>query len=128
MKSETFKLLKAAFAAVLAAGIAISVIGGIWYVPGVLILLTAAFFLLIKRRVTDITEDERDRKVGGKAALMAMTIYSISAAIIGTSLVAYSAENTTLYGIGSAILYSACAFMVLYALLFQFYVRRQDQD
>ena len=128
MKRNWFKGIKLSLTAVLAAGIAASVINGVWYVPGVLILLSAVVLLIMKHRVIDVTEDERDRKVAGKAALMAMTIYSISAAVVGTTLVAYGGANTMFYGVGSAVLYGACAFMVLYALLFKIYVHQQDRD
>ena len=128
MRSSFFKGFKVVVTMVLAACIAASVIGHVWYAPGIVILVAAAVLLIMKRRVRDVTEDERDRKVAGRAALMAMMIYSIASAVVGTTLVAYDGGSAILYAVGSAILYSASAFMVLYSILFQFYVRRQDQD
>ena len=128
MHSTTFKWIKLGLTAILAAGIAVSVTTGNWYLPGAMVIATAALLFTLKRRVTDVTEDERDRKVGGKAALMAMSIYSVAIATIGTTLVAFGKDDFTYYLLGSALLYSTCALVVLYSVLFKIYARKGNQD
>lgn len=128
MKKDSFKTYRMLVTIVLAAVIAASVVAGNWYVPGIVILASAAFLLALKHRVRDIVEDERDRKIAGKAAMMSMTVYVILSAAIGTTLVALGRDNATLYAVGSVVLYGPTAFMMLYALLFKWYARKQDGD
>ena len=120
-----FKLI---IVAVIAAGISVSVSTGNWYLPSAVIIAGAALILVLKRNVKGISEDERDRKMAGRASLMAMSIYSVASAIVGTTLVALGKGDPLMYTVGSTALYSACSLVVLYAVLFKIYARKQDRD
>ena len=128
MKNKTFLLIKLVITAVIAAVIAISITIGNWYLPAIVLIAAVILLLVLKRRVKDVTEDERDRKIAGRAALLAMSTYAIASAVGGTVLVALGYRDALMYAVGSTILYSASALIVLYALLFKIYARKQDQD
>ncbi len=128
MKHATFQHYKLGITVALGAIVAVSVTTGSWYLPAIAIVSAASILFALKRHVRDVTEDERDRKIGGQAALMAMTIHSIVVSVVGATLISLDANDALLYWAGSAMLYSTCGFVLLYSLLFKWYARKQDQD
>lgn len=128
MKQKTLQFYKAAVAAALGAGIAVSVTAGLWFLPAIMVAAGASFLWVLKKRVTEVTEDERDRKVAGRAAIAAMTVYSVGVAAIGSTLVALRSVDPLYEIVGAALLYGASALVLFYSVLFKWYVRRQDGD
>ena len=127
MKKQTFIRLKTVVTVALAAGIAMSVVTGNWMLPIVLIIGTFVLLLVMKRTVTEVMEDERDRKVSGQAAIMAMTVFAPAAAVIGVTLIIWGKTSPTLFASGNTLLYATAAFVFLHVLLFKWYARKQDR-
>lgn len=127
MKKTTFHYYKIAIVMTLSAGIAVSVSTGNWVLPIILIIGAFGMLLALKQKVTDVMEDERDRKVSGQAAIMAMTVFAPVSAIIGVTLIILGKNAPALYASGNTLLYAAAGFVFLHALLFKWYARKQDR-
>ncbi|WP_202319102.1 DUF2178 domain-containing protein [Archaeoglobus neptunius] len=73
-----------------------------------------------RRRVTDIIEDERDHRISEKASKSAWTVFTIGAALLGTTLIALNEQAQT----GYTLAYSACVLLVLYFIFYGYYSRK----
>ena len=120
-----FKVVSTALAAML---ISISIVQGLWYLPGIVLITVALLLWTLKKRVSGIVEDERDRKLAGKSALIAMSSFSVGAAVIGTTCITFDRQNPLFEIVGNIILCSGCILVIIYSLLYTWYARHTDKD
>lgn len=92
------------------------------YLPPIVLLIAVyLLLLLLRRQVKEIVADERDYATAGKAALLAMQIYSW-VAVIGM-LIFYACRdiNPAYEPIAMVLAFSTCLLMLLYAVIFRYY-------
>jgi uncharacterized membrane protein len=119
MDYKTFKKVNGVITAIFAAIIAISVATNniILAVVSVVVILTV--ILALKKKVKGVISDERDYANTGKAARMAVSIFSVSGAIIALTLLFMHYEV-----IGSIIADSVCALMLIQAVFYIYYEKQ----
>jgi uncharacterized membrane protein len=119
MDYKTFKKVNAVIAGIFAAIIAISVVTDniVLAVVSAVVMLTAA--LTLKKKVKGVINDERDYANTGKAARMAISVFSVSGAIIAITLLFMHYEV-----IGSIIADSICALMLIHTAFYIYYEKQ----
>ena len=89
------------------------------------VVLGTLFVILMKRRVTDIVEDERTYKVAGKAALLTIRICLYLMAVAGLMMLTISREGAYNFEReGFALAFIACVMMVAYVISYYYYNRK----
>ena len=120
MDYKIFRVIKAIIAFAFAFLIAVSVV-----LNNVILALVAAVVLIaisftLNHKVRGVLNDERGYANAGKAARLALSVFSLTGAILGLALMFTHYET-----IGSVISYSVCALLLLYSMLFSYY-EKQD--
>ncbi|NUM25253.1 MAG: DUF2178 domain-containing protein [Candidatus Buchananbacteria bacterium] len=90
-------------------------------IPIIVLTLSAVVLFYLRRKVDGVIADERDYLAGGKAALLAIQVYSWLAVIV--MFVAYAKRdlNPAYEPIAMTLAFSTCILMLLYALLFRYH-------
>ena len=128
MTRKTFVIYKIIVAVAVGFVTSVSINNGNWYLPIIFIVAAWAFLFALKKRVREVMADERDYRLAGKASMHAMTIYSILAPVVGLFLYISGKDNAILFAIGNTLLYSACALILIYSLLFKVYERKDGRN
>lgn len=85
--------------------------------------IAAILLVTLRRRVTEVLTDERDKNVAGQAALAAMYVFCWLAALLALASFAMRGVNQTYETIALTLAYSACLVLITYGLAFRFYDR-----
>lgn len=95
-----------------------------------LIVLIAAYLVLLalRRRVDEVIADERDYNNGGRAAMLAVQIYSWLATIAMIVLYSFADRNPAYGPIAMTLAYSTCLLMLIYSLIFRYYGQMKFSD
>ena len=123
MTLKQFKILKLSVAIILGATVAWSVASHNYIVSVISMALAIMVIFYFRGRVKEIIADERDYEVGGRAAMLAIQIFSWLSVIFMFALLVYYEKNP-IPEIMTAVLvlaYSACALMIIYTLFFRYY-------
>ena len=128
MTKKLFLVYKLVAVALVAIVLGVSIDYGNWYLPVIFLVTAWVSLYALRGRVKEVMADERDYRIAGKASLWAMKIYLSFSVIAGLILFITERENEVLFAIGSVFLYSACFLMLLYAILFKIYERRNEYD
>lgn len=124
MTQEKFKLVRILTAMFLAAIMAQAVISSnyilaiIAVVGAVLVVSTSA------KKVEGVSSDERTIAIGGRAARMSVTVFSILGAGISFVLIISRGNGIAYEVTGYVLSYSVCALLILYSLLFKYYEKQ----
>jgi uncharacterized membrane protein len=124
MTQKKFKLVRILTAMFLAAIMAQAIIFSnyilavIAVVGAVLVIFTSA------KKVEGVSSDERTISIGGRAARMSVTIFSVLGAAISFTLIISRGAGATYEAIGYVLSYSVCALLILYSLLFKYYEKQ----
>ena len=94
-----------------------------YLVPIAVLAVSSLVLLYFRRTVKEIVADERDFITGGKAALIAIRIYSFLAVTAMFIFYALRDFNPAYEPIGLTLAYSICILMLLYAVIFRYYNR-----
>lgn len=86
-------------------------------------IIAAILLVTLRRRVTEVLADERDKHVAGQAALAAMYVFCWLAGILALASFAMRGVNQTYETIALTLAYSACLVLITYSLAFRFYDR-----
>ncbi|MDD5750620.1 MAG: DUF2178 domain-containing protein [Candidatus Pacebacteria bacterium] len=123
MTQKTFSIYRIVVVMVLAATVSVSVNMGNWYWP--LASMAASWILLhaLRKRVKEVMIDERDHTMAGKASGLAMRVYLLLSVVSGMIIHVVS-KDPAMFSIAATLLYSACFLMVLYAVFFKIYERK----
>ncbi|MBN2198201.1 DUF2178 domain-containing protein [Candidatus Wolfebacteria bacterium] len=130
MTKKSFSIYRLVAVIIVAIVIGVSINYGNWYLPLIIIVASWVFLYILRQNVKEIMADERDYMIAGKASLWAMRIYLGVSVIIG--LILYVAgideKEGILFGIATALLYSASFLMVVYAVLFKIYEKKNENS
>lgn len=121
MTLKKYKIIKLVIIALIAAVFAQAIVLKNYLIPIAILVVASLVLMMLRKRVTEIMTDERDRITGGKSALLAIQIYSWIAVI--SMLILYSLRdlNPSYEAIGTTLAYSTCLLMITYSLIFHFY-------
>ena len=92
-----------------------------YIIPLMAVVVSALLLLYLRGRVKEVIADERDYEMGGKAARLAIQIFSWIAALIMIVLYTQRDYNPSFEPIALILAYSVCSLMILYSLIFYFY-------
>lgn len=98
-----------------------SIINKNFVVPLVTLAVSSLLLIQLRKKVTDIVADERDYTNGGKAALLAMQIYSWVAVMAMFILYSFRDLNPMYEPVGMTLAYSTCLLMIIYSVVFSIY-------
>ena len=125
MTKKTYQIYRLLLLAFVSASISVSLSLHNWYLSVAIIIAAWKLMYILRHRVSGVLADERDYQLAGRAATLAISIYSGVCAIIGMVLyVAYS-DNLLLFSIANFLFYSICFLIILYSILFRIYARKK---
>lgn len=130
MTKKSFSIYRLIAVIIVAIVVSISINYGNWYLPLAAIVASWIFLYALRRNVKEIMADERDYITAGKASLWAMKIYLGVSVIVGFILytMGTNEKEGILFGTATALLYSASFLMLVYAVLFKIYERRNGDS
>jgi len=98
------------------------------YILPIVIMVTGIIVMYqMKKRVKDVLADERDWRLAGRSAMVALYIYSLISAFGGFILLALSGKNSEFAQIAYGLFYSVCFLLLLNSFIFQYYRRKGDK-
>lgn len=118
MTIEKYNKIRLVFVVVIAMIISQSIVLRNFVIPLVTIIVGSLALLLLRRKVTDILADERDYALAGKAAFLAIQIYSWISVIAMFAFYAFRDAHPFYEPIGMTLAFSVCGLMMLYSVLF----------
>ncbi|MDD5252207.1 MAG: DUF2178 domain-containing protein, partial [Patescibacteria group bacterium] len=92
LTAKQYQTIKLATVIVLAVAISQSVFYGNYLMPIALLIAASLALMLLRRKVKEVMADERDYATGGRAALLAIQIYSWAA--VAGMFVLYALRDT----------------------------------
>jgi uncharacterized membrane protein len=123
MNSAQFRTIKAIIAGVLAVVIAASILRDNFIIPIIAVTLALAVLFYARSRVKEVIADERDIEVSGKAAGIAIQIFSFATILPMFAFFAMRNTNPTFEPIATTLGYSACFLMLTYSIIYKYYDR-----
>lgn len=125
MSKKTFKLFRGAMAAAVAVLIALAIQTGNVIMPLVAVGVAMGLLYLGKKRVKEVTEDERIYRISEKASRKAVSVIAPLMAVAGAVLLALSKSLYPQFEqAGLALAYSVCALMVCYYIFYVYYEKK----
>lgn len=94
-----------------------------YLIPITVLVAGSLSFMYLRRQVEGVMADERDYAVGGKAALLAMQVYSWLAVLAMFIFYGLRDINPFYEAIGMTLAFSTCLLMLTYAVIFRYYER-----
>ena len=88
-------------------------------------LIAIIIMILLKRKVKGILNDERVYKIGGKASRMVLVVFAFIMAFAGIIFVSLKNTYPEYFLLGNILLLLECAMMLLYAILFKYYSKKE---
>ena len=76
------------------------------------------------KKVEGVSSDERTISIGGRAARMSVTVFSVLGAGISFVLIISRGANVVYEATGYVLSYSVCTLLILYSLLFKYYEKQ----
>ena len=121
MTNNQFKQAKIITTIAVALIVSQSIILENFMIPAAAVVVAGLVLFYLRRRVVDVIADERDYLTGGRAALLAIQIYSWLAVLV--MFVAYANRdiNPAYEPIAMTLAFSTCILMLLYALIFRYH-------
>lgn len=124
MTLKQFQVLKIATAVIVSIAVGMSVASRNYLIPIMVVALALVILLVARRMVKEIIADERDYEIGGKAALMAIKVFSWVAVVVMFTFFAFSDVKPDLSIAALTISYSVCLLMLIYSAIFKYYSRK----
>lgn len=90
-------------------------------IPIVVVVVSSLILMRLRRQIKEIVADERDFTIGGRSALLAIQIFSWTAAISMFVLYSLRETNPNYEPIATTLAFSTCLLMILYSVIFHFY-------
>lgn len=125
MSIKQYQTIRIGFVILLAIVFSQAIVWNNYFVPIIVLIASSLILLAIRKKVDGILADERDRLSAGKAALLAIQIYSWLAVIAMFVLYASRDINPAYEPIGMALAYSTCILMLIYSLIFRYHNRTE---
>jgi len=121
MTLKTYQRIKLIIVFVLALAISQAIIFKNFLIPLALMVVASLILMFMRRRIKEVVADERDYIIGGKAALLAIQIFSWISAIAMLAFYSFRDLNPSYEAIGMTLALSTCALMLLYSFIFRYY-------
>lgn len=119
MTAKKFLIYQLVLAIILTGVVLASVVIGNYVVPLIAIITAILLMLLMKKKVKEVLEDERDFEIGGKAARYAISIYAGISGIAVIILSALRNHNPSFEIVGSVLAYSICSLLILHIIIYK---------
>jgi len=123
MKLKTYKNIQISIAVALGIIFSQAVINRNFVIPVITAIIGSLTLLLLRRRVKDVIADERDYENAGRAAIIAIQIFSWFAVVLMITLLSARDNNPAYESIATTLAYSTCFLMITYSTIFKFYDR-----
>ena len=127
MTKKQFEVIRILVVIILSITIGVSVLLKISFLPPLVIIIATGLIQFLYRQVREITADERDWKLAGRAAIITYWITALVLVIIGSSLLAYSATFSSVYRAGYWLLYIVSFMMTVNTFSFLILGQRGDK-
>jgi uncharacterized membrane protein len=125
MSYKTYRMIQALNGVVLGGIIGASVGLGNWIVPLCAVIISVAVMMVLRRRVREIVADERNYTIAEKAARLTMLIGVIGMVVVGAVLLMVGrGDSPGLTQAGFALVYAACALLVINYVAYYYYSKR----
>lgn len=121
MTLQEYKKVRMVFIIVLAMAFSASMQLGNYLVPVAILIVGSLLSLYLRRRVQGVVADERDYATGGKAALLAIQVYSWVAVVAMFIFYGLKDVNPSYEPIGMTLAFSTMVLMLSYAVIFRYY-------
>jgi len=121
MSIKTYQNLKLVLTVVLAIIFSQAFIFNSYIIPISALVIVVLILMILRRRVVGVLADERDQALAGRAALIAVQIYSWLAVVIMMILYASRKLDPAYSPIAMTLAFSSCFLMFLYSLVFRFH-------
>ncbi len=124
MSLKTFKIIKIIIVVALAIAVSQAVVNKNYIIPMMAVAISVIVLLFFRGKVNEIIADERDYQIGGKAARVAMLVFSWIAVVLMLLLYAWKAQNPVFEVVAQTLSYSVCALLLLYSFIFGYYNKK----
>ncbi len=125
MSGKTLRRWTAIIAVVLAAVVAGSIIANNFIIPLAAVVVAMVLIYVLKRRVTEVTKDERTVLLYQKAATATISICVPIMALVGIILFALRERlSSEMAAAGYVLAYVACFLLLVHSALYSFYARK----
>ena len=121
MTIKQYQAIRLGFVVLLAIVFSQSIIFENYLIPIAALTVSSLVLIFLKKKVKGVLADERDYLTGGKAALLAIQVYSWIAVVAMFVLYAFRDLNPAYEPIGMTLAYSTCILMLLYGVIFRYY-------
>ena len=124
MTLKQFKIVKIITVIALAIIVSQSMVNKNYIIPLMALAFSVIVLYFIRQRVKEIMADERDYEIGGKAARMAMQIFSWVAVVIMFIFYSLGHINPIYESIALTLSYAVCFLLLSYNLIFRYYYKK----
>ncbi|MCW1891912.1 MAG: DUF2178 domain-containing protein [Candidatus Uhrbacteria bacterium] len=128
MTIKRYTQIRLALVFVIAMIISQSMVYRNFYIPLITVVVSSLLLIALRRRVKEVIADERDYATAGKAAFLAMQIFSWIGVIAMFALYAARDYNPSYEPMGRVIAFAVCLLMILYSVIFRFYNQFKFSD
>lgn len=99
-----------------------------FFVPIAVLGLSSLTLFYLRKKVDAVMADERDYRIGGRSALLAIHLTSWIGAIAAFVLYALGGKNPSCQPIAMTLALSVCVLMLTYSAVFKFYGKHPPKD
>lgn len=124
MTLKQFKIVKIITVMALAIIVSQSMVNKNYIIPLMAFTLSVIVLYFIRQRVKEIMADERDYEIGGKAAQIAMQMFSWVAIVIMFVLYSLRDISPIYESIALTLSYAVCFLLLSYSLIFKYYYKK----
>jgi uncharacterized membrane protein len=126
MNIKTYRSWRIALTAIIVAAAAVSVVTGNVYILISVLVIGIIALVLFRRRVKDVTADERTYAIAYKASRLTMSVVGIGMAIVGAILLAlnHDALSSPPAQVGFALEYAVCSLLLINLAAYTYYSRK----
>ncbi len=125
MSKKWFRFCGAAIVITALALIGWSIAIGNAVIPIPVALAGVGLLYLCRRLVKGVVEDERAYRISEKASRFALQVFAFAAAIVGTTLIALSTDDSSAFReVGFTLAFSACALLMLYLVSYAYHNKK----
>ncbi|MFA6339027.1 MAG: DUF2178 domain-containing protein [Candidatus Paceibacterota bacterium] len=121
MNLKQYQQIKLGFVIVIAIIVSQSIIFKNYFIPVAVMIVGTLVLTILRRKVKGVMADERDYITGGKAAILAIQIYSWIAVVSMFIMLGLQDFNPAYEPIAVTLAFSTCVLMLLYAVIFRYY-------
>lgn len=127
MNKKQFLIIKLVVVMLLAFICGLAIQSQNYIIPIFALIAAASFIMILSKKVGEVMADERDFLLAGKSARITIITYSFISAIAAIILMALRNNHPGFELVGSTLAYSVCSLLILQALLFKFFNKKDEK-